>query len=45
MAVTQVPAALTEEQWSEDYMVEYVRDNEFQPYMGKTENAIINLLV
>lgn len=44
MADTTVGADNVVSQWEDKYFVEYVRDNLFSPYMGTTENAVIQVL-
>lgn len=40
---TTAQTGLTPQQWDDEYFVEYVRENRFNPYMGKTQNAVIQL--
>lgn len=39
MANTTAAAALTIDQWQDKFHTEFVRDNEFEPYMGTGENS------
>jgi N4-gp56 family major capsid protein len=43
MSFTTVAAANVEELWDSDFFKAYVRANKFKPYMGTTENSIIQL--
>lgn len=43
MANTPVAAGLTVQQWDSDFWTSYIRANRFAKYMGKTENAMIQM--
>lgn len=43
MADTAVVSASVRQEWESKYFEEFVRDNLFAPYMGTTENSIIQL--
>lgn len=43
MNVSPARAGLTPQQWDTDYFAEYIRQNRFAKYMGKTENSMIQL--
>ncbi len=43
MATTNVSSALRVTQWAEDFFEEYVRENQFSPYMGTSENSVIQV--
>lgn len=43
MADTVISTALRVQQWDDKHHLSYVRANRFRPYMGTTENAIIQL--
>lgn len=43
MADTTVATGLTVQQWDDKFWKEYVRENRFNPYMGKDENSIIQV--
>lgn len=43
MANTPVAAGLTVQQWDDKFFTEYIRANRFKRYMGKDENALIQL--
>jgi N4-gp56 family major capsid protein len=43
MANTAVAAGLTVQQWDDKFFTEYIRANRFKKYMGKDENAMIQL--
>jgi N4-gp56 family major capsid protein len=43
MADTTTPSALTVKQWEDEFFAEYVRDNQFSPYMGTAMNSIIQV--
>lgn len=44
MAVTTVVSALQVQKWTKRFFTEYVRDSLFFAYMGKTENAVMQLI-
>lgn len=44
MSQTVVATANRVQKWSKQYFVEYVRDSLFAPYMGDSENSIIQLI-
>lgn len=43
MAETQTNTALKVQHWDSDFFKEYVRDNRFKRYMGKSENSVIQV--
>lgn len=43
MANTVASTGLTPQIWDEDFFKEYVRESRFKPYMGTTENMMIQL--
>jgi len=43
MANTTVTASIRAQQWLDSYHSTYIRDSRFFPYMGKTENAVIQV--
>ena len=43
MNVTPARPGLTPIQWSSDFWVEYIRENQFSPYFGTTMDAMIQL--
>lgn len=43
MADTVVSSAVTEEQWDNDFYEEYIRENQFAPYMGTDINSPIQI--
>lgn len=43
MANTSVTASIRAQQWLDSYHSTYIRDSRFFPYMGKTENAVIQV--
>ena len=43
MADTTVATGLTVQQWDDKFFTEYLQENRFKPYMGKTENSIIQV--
>lgn len=43
MANTAVAAGLTVQQWDDKFFTEYIRANRFKKYMGKDENAMIQM--
>lgn len=43
MAATTAATALRVEQWEDEFFTEYVRENQFSPYMGTAMNSIIQV--
>lgn len=43
MADTVVASGLTVQQWDDKFYVEYVQENRFARYMGKTENSVVQM--
>ena len=43
MANTSASASIRAQQWLDTYHSTYIRDSRFFPYMGKTENAVIQV--
>lgn len=43
MADTTTPSALQVKQWDDEFFAEYVRENQFSPYMGTAMNSIIQV--
>lgn len=43
MAETQTSTALKVQHWDSEFYKEYVRDNRFKRYMGKSENSVIQI--